>query len=372
MKANFRSSLLLLISSSAILTSCVKQDLKAYLKPGGPLQFNTSIANPSVVLLQANASQNMGTSSGTFFWNSADFGYRSATTYTIQFTRAGSNFAPAASTELTIGSSLSRIITVRDFNAKMLDIIPFGVPSPIHVRLKADVGSGVDPIYSNIITNLVVTAYLDIVNYTFPQAIYIAGNYQGWNPGAAPKIVDKAASGTTGSNYEGYINMGDGSPHQFKMVKGNDWSAGDYGQGGGGPLTLASPSGTNLQTVGTPGVYYIKANTQNLTWSYTKIDTWGIIGDATPGGWGASTPMTFNPADGSWAITTNLSSGEIKFRANNDWAINFGDDHNPPGVVRDNKPDYNGTNIPIAASGNYTIVLNIGIAGNYSYTIRRN
>lgn len=369
MKAFYKSSLLLLIASSAIFSSCVKTDLKAGLNPGGPLQFNTSITNPTIVLLQANANSNLGTASGTFFWNGADFGYKAAITYTIQFARAGSNFASAATTELTIGSQLSRTITVRDFNAKMLDIIPFGVPSPVEVRLKADVGSGVAPIYSNVITNFIVTAYLDIVNYTFPQALYIAGNYQGWNPGTAPKIVDKSASGSTGSNYDGYINFTDGPPHPFKMVKGDNWGAGDFGSAGGNNLQNFGP---DLTIAGTAGVYLIRANTQNMTWSNYKINTWGIIGDATPAGWGASTPMTFNPADGSWAITTNLSAGEVKFRANDDWAVNFGDDHNPPGQVRDNKPDYNGTNIPIAASGNYTLVLNIGIAGNYSYTIRKN
>ena len=363
MKASFKSSLLLLIASTAILSSCVKNDLKAYLNPGGPLQFNSTIS--TIVLVQANANAN----AGAFSWNAADFGFKAAVTYTIQFCRAGSNFATAATTELTIGSQLSRTMTVRDFNGKMLDIIPFGVPSPVHARLKADVGSGVAPIYSNVITNLVVTAYLDIINYTFPQALWIAGNYQGWNPGTAPKIVDKAASGSTGSNYEGYINYTDGSPHPFKMVKGNNWGAGDFGSAGPG---LLGNGGPNLETTGAAGVFLVRANTQNMTWNFTRIATWGIIGSATPGGWGASTPMTFNAADGSWSITANLGAGEMKFRANNDWAVNFGDDHNPPGVVRDNKPDYNGTNIPIASAGNYTIVLNIGIAGNYNYTIRRN
>lgn len=364
MKATLKNSFLLLITSGILWSSCVKNDVKAYLNPGGPLQFNSTIA--TIVLLQANAATN----AGTFSWNAADFGFKAAVTYTIQFCRAGSNFATAATTELTIGSLLSRTMTVRDFNAKMLDIIPFGVPSPVHARLKADVGSGVAPIYSNIITNFIVTAYLDIVNYTFPQALYIAGNYQGWDPGTAPKIVDKSASGTTGSNYEGYINFTDGPNHDFKMVKGNNWGAGDFGSAGGNNLQNFGP---NLQLgAQTAGVFLIRANTQNLTWSNYKITTWGIIGDATPGGWGASTPMTFNATDGSWNITTNLGAGEIKFRANNDWAVNFGDNHNPPGVVRDNKPDYNGTNIPIAVAGNYTIVLNIGIAGNYSYTVRKN
>ncbi len=107
-----------------------------------------------------------------------------------------------------------------------------------------------------------------------------------------------------------------------------------------------------------------------MTWTNEKITTWGIIGSATPGDWGSSTPMTFNAADGTWSITVNLLGGtgkEMKFRANNDWAINFGD--NAPA---DNKPDYGGDNIKIPSDGNYTITLDLGLAGNYAYTIRRN
>jgi hypothetical protein len=57
----------------------------------------------------------------------------------------------------------------------------------------------------------------------------------------------------------------------------------------------------------------------------------------------------------------------MKFRANNDWPINFGD-NNPA----DGKPEYGGDNIPVATAGSYTITLDIGIAGNYAYSIRRN
>jgi hypothetical protein len=359
MKATFKSSLLLLIASATLLTSCVKQDLKAYLNPSGSMQFNTTIN--TVTLLQANAA---GTA-GSFTWTAADFGYKAAVTYSIQFCKAGTNFATSSTTEINMGAALSKTFTVQEFNAKMLDIMPFGIATGVHARVKADVGSGVPFQYSNTITNITVTAYRDIINYGFPQALFIAGNYQGWDPPTAPKIVDKFASGTTGSNYEGYINITDGSPHEFKMVKGNNWGAGDFGSAGGSNL---GNGGANLAIVGAAGVYYIKANTQNMTWSYTRIATWGIIGDATPGGWGGSTPMTFNAGTGTWTITANLLGGkEMKFRANDDWAINLGDDG-----PRDNKPDYNGGNIPIALDGNYTITLDLGVAGNYSYTIRKN
>ncbi len=364
MKATLKGSLLLLITSATIWSACTKNnEAKAYLNPGAAPMFNSTIT--TIVLLQPNAAN----TAGTFSWSAADFGFKAAVTYSIQFCKAGTNFAAASTTEINVGALLSKTVTVGEFNAKMLDIMPYGAATGVHARVKADVGSGVAPIYSNVITNLVVTAYRDIINYNFPQAIFIAGNYQGWDPGTAPKIVDKSATGTVGSNYEGYINMTDGSPHQFKMVKGNNWGAGDFGQGATA-LTLASPSGTNLQTVGTAGVYYIKANTQNLTWSYTKINTWGIIGSAVPvTGWGSSMPMTFSVANGgTWTITVNLLGGqELKFRANDDWGINLGDDS-----PRDNKPDYNGGNIPIALDGNYTITLELGIAGNYSYKIVKN
>ncbi len=359
MKATFKNSFLLLMASAVLLASCTKKEVKAYLTPGAAPLFNSTIT--TLVLIQANANN----TAGTFSWSAADFGYKAAVTYSIKFCKAGTNFASASTTELNMGSALSKTFTVKDFNAKMLDIMSFGTATGVHARVKADVGSGVTPLYSNVITNLMITAYQDVVIYGFPQALWIAGNYQGWNPGSAPKIVDKSASGTTGSNYEGYINYTDGSPHPFKMVKGNNWGAGDFGSAGPG---LLGNGGPNLETVGAAGVFLVRANTQNMTWNFTRIATWGIIGSATPGGWGASTPMTFNAGTGSWTITTNLVGGqELKFRANDDWALNFGDDS-----PRDNKPDYNGSNIPITADGNYTISLDIGIAGNYSYTIRRN
>jgi hypothetical protein len=360
MKSTLRNSFLLLITSGVLFTSCVKQDVKAYLNPGAAPMFNTTIS--TLVLLQANAAN----TAGSFSWTAADFGFKAAVTYSIQFCKGGTNFASNSTAEVNVGSALSKTFKVGEFNAKMLDIMPYGVATQVYARLKADVGSGVAPIYSNVITTLNITAYRDVIIYGFPQALFIAGNYQGWNPGAAPKIVDKNAGAGGGSNYEGYINFVDGAPHEFKMVKGDNWGAGDFGSAGGNNL---GNGGANLQLgAQTAGVFLIRANTQNMTWSNYKINTWGIIGSATPGGWGASTPMTFNAGAGTWTVTANLLGGqEIKFRANDDWAVNFGDDS-----PRDNKPDYGGSNIPVAADGNYTITLDIGTAGNYNYTIRKN
>lgn len=52
---------------------------------------------------------------------------------------------------------------------------------------------------------------------------------------------------------------------------------------------------------------------------------WGIIGAATPSGWGSSTDLTesaFNPTTMSWTITNmELRGGDWKFRYSNGWKI---------------------------------------------------
>jgi hypothetical protein len=358
MKAIFKSSILLLFASVA-LWSCKKDETKTILKAGGATTLTSSAT--TLVLQQANAAS----TATTLSWGKAEFGYPAAITYTIQMCKGGTNFAtPSSLTEIGMGTALTKTFTVSEFNAKMQEIINDGVATPVEVRVKASVGSNVDPIYSNVVS-LTVTSYLDIVSYTYPAAMNVAGNYQGWAPGVAPQIVNTRNGGYGG--YEGYIVFNNAAP-EFKFVKGNDWPAGDFG-GGVGTLTNG---GSNLTLpAGGPGItglYLIRANTNSMTWDYTKINTWGIIGNATPGDWAASTPMTFNPANGSWSITANLTVGEMKFRANNDWGINFGDNNNPI----DNKPEYGGSNIPVTVAGNYTITLNIGIGGNYSYKLKKN
>ncbi len=96
------------------------------------------------------------------------------------------------------------------------------------------------------------------------------------------------------------------------------------------------------------GFYQITANIQTSSLNVVAT-TWGIIGDATPSGWDADTPMTYNSSDESWSVTANLTAGAFKFRANGEWAINYG------GQI-DNL-NLGGANISIEEDGNYTIKL---------------
>ena len=104
-------------------------------------------------------------------------------------------------------------------------------------------------------------------------------------------------------------------------------------------------------------------DSEALTYEVEKLSI-GIIGDATPTGWDADTDMTFDGGKGTyvWKITINLVPGNIKFRANDDWPINFG------GTEAEITPG--GADIPIAAAGTYDITLDLN-PGGYKATLTK-
>jgi hypothetical protein len=339
-------------------SSCKKDEVRTVLNVGAAPSLQTSAT--TLVLQQVNANNE----AVKFTYTAATFGFDAAVTYTLQISKGGTSFASASTTEVGLSntSPLEKSFKVVDFNRELLKIINYGTATAVEVRVKASVAAAAPATYSNVVT-LTCTAYRDLITYTYPNALNVAGNFQGWNPGTAPQIVRQNNGGFNG--FEGYIVFNDPGP-QFKLVRGDNWGAGDHGDAGGGMLTaqggpnLALPNGGP----GLTGLYRLWANTTNLTWGYNKINTWGIIGAFN--GWGSSVAMTFNTSTGVWSVTRDMPVGEFKFRANDDWGINFGDNNG------DFKPEYNGANLNISVAGNYTISLDLSVGGNYAYTIKKN
>ncbi len=112
------------------------------------------------------------------------------------------------------------------------------------------------------------------------------------------------------------------------------------------------------------GNWLVEFNTATGAYQFSFIqifDRVGIIGDATPGGWEEDTPMDRDANDSSeWSLRIILFDGEAKFRANNDWAINWGSGDFPSGVGTQD-----GANIPITA-GEYVVTFN-SITGVYNF-----
>ena len=89
------------------------------------------------------------------------------------------------------------------------------------------------------------------------------------------------------------------------------------------------------------GYYRVGADTKKMVATLDKTG-WEIIGDATPGGWDKGTETQ------KWSVTVTLGDGEMKFRWDAAWTINFG------GSLGALTQD--GGNIKVSA-GTYTIVL---------------
>jgi starch-binding outer membrane protein SusE/F len=58
---------------------------------------------------------------------------------------------------------------------------------------------------------------------------------------------------------------------------------------------------------------------------FDPTTSWGVVGDATPNGWnGPDMPMYKSGVANTLVAYVTLNDGQIKFRRNNDWAVNLG------------------------------------------------
>ena len=196
-----------------------------------------------------------------------------------------------------------------------------------------------------------------VVDY---PVIYVPGGYQSasnnggdWSPDQAPML----ASVNSDDNYEGYIYFADAG--EFKFTEGPNW---DVNWGDDGADGILEQNGANL-SVSEPGYYKINVNLADMTYTVQKTE-WGLIGDATPGGWSDDTNMEYDMDSKTFVLETDLGAGKIKFRANDGWDLNYGDNE-PDGIL-----EAGGADIVIAEAGSYKITLKLGTP-DYTYIVEK-
>lgn len=166
----------------------------------------------------------------------------------------------------------------------------------------------------------------------------IIGSFTGWS--SQVNMTYDPASMTFQLAYT--LAAGD----ELKFRANDDWG---YNYGSNNNDGNLDAGGANIP-ISIDGDYAVTMDLSTPNAYTYSVNTWGVIGDATPGGWTDDTNMTWDAGNGVFTVTLNLTVGEFKFRANDDWAVNLGGDINA--LTQD------GANIAISTAGNYTITLN--------------
>jgi hypothetical protein len=293
----------------------------------------------------------------TFSWSEADYGFPAAVVYTVQIDFAGNEFSDAV--DLLNTSETTGSITVGELNQKLLSMgAKTNVPSDFEMRVIASVNENVQTLASATQT-VSIHPYKVVIIY---PSLYLPGNYQaasGYEADWSPDKAQQVYSIKQNEKYEGYVNM-EGDAIEFKFTDGPNW---DVNWGDDGADGTLDQDGSNI-VIPEAGYYRIKADINALTYSFLKTD-WGLIGSATPNGWDSDHNMTYDKGTKTWSITLDLTAGEIKFRANDGWDLNYGD------TDYDGTMEEGGDNIPIDEAGNYTVVLSLETPG-YAYSIVKN
>lgn len=95
-------------------------------------------------------------------------------------------------------------------------------------------------------------------------------------------------------------------------------------------------------------------NIDDLNLALGVQSDWGLVGDATENGWDGPDMEMFETGTDQYAIYADLTGGEMKFRFNEDWGNNYGDNG------ADGSLESGGANIAIPGPGTYYITLDLG------------
>ena len=167
----------------------------------------------------------------------------------------------------------------------------------------------------------IVTLDMNNLTYTVGKPVlYMAGDANGW-------ATNDYLAGEDGVHFTGFMYL---NQNGFKFCTQPEWKGTNYGAN-----FDTAPDAANITMTEAAGYYKVDVDLDSKSYALTPITTIGIIGSASPNGWDSDVDMTYVPYNaenkelGYWEIKdVTLTSGEIKFRANDDWTINWGGDTN--------------------------------------------
>lgn len=317
-----------------------------------------------------------GTEANTFekyTWTGPDYGIPVGVRYVVQLDTAGGDFSKAVVLATTTERSVR--FTVKQINDAILS---FGYtttePVKLQMRLQSNAMGGEEgttalpdfPVVASEPINLTVTPFMTVINIV---PLYIIGRaVGGWDNSSTEYMMFREDSDPTKQiyTYTGKFNQG-----EFKLISGNDIGTWNnlYGDGENGKLSQDGGA-SNISGITAEGYYTVTADIAAMTYSIVAISSppvtysiIGLIGEFND--WNGDAQMTVRTYDPHiWVIDNiDLPAGEVKFRANAGWDVNWGGENLPYG-----KGVNGGNNLKLEA-GSYYIKFN-DITGHYIFDKR--
>lgn len=312
-----------------------------------PVLSNAATADPKELSVD-NATQVYE----LFQWSATQYGVTLSTTYTLQIA-VSDDFADAKTLATT--SSTSSSISVDAMNTSLLTMgLPGFEEATVYIRVRSVIngfsGEGApDALYSGTITRVATPFETSECGNYCTIGLIGSASPGGWDVDVDmrhPDPNDKFTWGVT-------VYLTAGNAVKFRASDGWDvnWGAATF------PTGTGTQNGSDIP-ISSSGYYKITFNDVSGDYSFTALSTStytsvGIIGSGTAGGWDSDTDLTQDSNDPHvWSGTFTLTDGEAKFRANDDWANNWGESAYPAGYGVGNGP-----NIPVGA-GTYFVRFN--------------
>ena len=333
--------LVLLIITSLGYNSCEDDDsLQFIAKSPEALAFTNSFLD-EYVLTSATAG-NLGE---RFTWNDADFDVPTIVNYDLEKSILGdfSDMEVVGTTTenelaVTIGNLLSYASDAGLDNDPNTEAPNTG---DVYFRIRAYVGdSGPDTFSPVQVLTLVLPEDTGAPAASISTWGVVGSGYNNWGA-----YADAFFYTTDQPNvFVSYVTLFDG---EIKFRENNDWGNNFGDTGADGTLDAG---GDNIAV--TAGNYKIVMDLNTNTYTIEQF-SWGVVGSAF-NDWGASPDGKFyyDYTTDTFKVGIKLLDGEMKFRFNNDWAVNLGD------TGADGTLDNGGDNIAVTA-GHYAITLDL-------------
>ena len=340
-----------------LLSSCEDEQMMPVLNNDTNTYTNPSLINVDESETFEFTSENINSTYEVFNWHKVDYGLKLPVKYILQVS-SDEEFSSSAEIAKTAENSAS--VTVKTFNNAVLDLglTPFN-ESSVYVRVISTVDNKkVDTLKSSSIIRKIIPFKLSDCGNFCSIGIIGSATAGGWNVDTDMHLLDQTRVDKYTWTKTLYLSAGE---VKFRAYDGWDmnWGGTEFPSGTG------VSDGSNI-VISTAGYYKVTFNDNTGEYTFTLLNepsysSIGVIGTATNGGWDSDTDLTQDTGNPHiWTGEITLSDGELKFRANDAWDVNWGGPGMPSGY---GVPG--GDNIQVTG-GTYFIWFN-DITGEYAF-----